>query len=132
MTICELCGAEVKIGSFPFCPHGESRTSAHGDDIEGGQWFENGFKTPRKFYSHSEHERALAEAGLEIRTRNAGPDDKICRRWDAPDAVTLSNAAILLTRGAQAVRERNERWPQASLPITVTDLETGVKARDLD
>lgn len=140
---CIVCGLiqEVVCGpdDSPACACGSpthriwiKSAPVHGDDIPGGQWFENGFKTPRKFYSHSEHRAALAAEGLQITAKNAGDHDKICRRWDAPDAVTLSNAAILLTRGSQAVREKNDRWSQATMPITVTDLTTGVKARDLE
>jgi hypothetical protein len=39
------------------------------DDVPGGFVVENGFKTPQKFYSKSEHRNALAERGLRIADR---------------------------------------------------------------
>src|SRR5690348_16831027 len=100
---CDKCGAELVVGDYPFCPHGASKTVVIGDDIPGGQWFENGFREPRLFYSHSEHRRALAAEGKEIRAKNAGPHDKICPRWDSVD---LEGAAQLVSRGAQAAAEK--------------------------
>jgi hypothetical protein len=69
------------------------------DSIEGGQWFENGFEKPMKFYSHSEHRAALAARGREIVAKWAGPNDRHLKRWDVPSAKTLEDARILLSRG---------------------------------
>jgi len=98
------------------------------DSIEGGQWFENGWSVPRKFYSHSEHRRALDAAGLEIRAKNAGPNDKHCPRWDTVD---LEAAAALVRRGEEARAAKDTRWADAKADITVTVLDEAVKARDL-
>lgn len=110
---CEKCGAVLRLGSFPFCPHEPAKMSIIGDDIPGGMVVENGFDTPQKFYSHSEHRAALAARGLEIRAKWAGPHDKIMSRWDAPDAYTLDAAAQLVTRTKQ---------PKGDIPIAVTTL----------
>lgn len=109
--------------------------AVHGDDIPGGMWVENGFPAPVKVFSHSEHRRLLAERGLEIRAKWAGEHDRHLIRWDAPSQATLDSAAILLGRGAEAVRARqqriDDRWGDANTPITVVDLEDTVKASDL-
>jgi len=93
-------------------------SSVHQDTIEGGQVFENGFETPQIFYSHSAHRAALAARGCEIAAKWV-PGDKHLTRWDVPDAKTLENAAVLLTRGTQP---REPEFEPA--PITVTDGET--------
>lgn len=144
---CTVCGWSGDIYAQPFenpsCPQcgkaterlwaGEA-TAIERDEIPGGAYFENGFAEPRKFFSHSEHERALAEEGCELRPMNRGDRDKICPRWDQPCEATLESARILLSRGAQAASERNarrNRWPQA-VPgmVTVTDGDTFTMKRD--
>lgn len=95
---CEACHREIAVGEWPFCPHGPTTLAVHGDDIPGGQWFENGFSEPRKFYSHSEHRAALAANGCEIGAKWAGPHDKHLINWAAGmDRQTLANATALLT-----------------------------------
>ena len=115
---CDKCGEALRVSDWPFCPHGASAHSVVADDIPGGQVFENGFDVPTRFFSHSAHRAALAARGCEIAAKWV-PGDKHLSRWDVPDAKTLENAAILLTRGAKA-REL-EMEPH---PITVTDGET--------
>lgn len=96
--VCDTCGATLIVGDWPYCPHGKGTQAVHGDDIPGGQWFENGFETPRKFYAKSEHEAALKAEGCEIRAKWAGPGDKHLRRWDVPSQWQLEAAKALLSR----------------------------------
>lgn len=44
------------------------------DDVPGGFTVENGFKTPQKFYSKSEHRRALAAHGMRIADKGEWKD----------------------------------------------------------
>lgn len=84
---CERCQRPVEqgqhgIGLCPFEPrkgHGLIR-----DEIPGGQWFENGFVTPQKFYSHSEHRAALDREGLQIAPRYA-EGSKHLTKWSGVD-----------------------------------------------
>lgn len=119
--ICETCHQPIKIGSWPFCPHERGTATVIGDDVPGGFIAENGFDEPRKFYSKSEHAKALAAEGFEIRAKWAGEHDKIMTRWDTVD---LDAAAALVSRGAQARAEKQQRWKDANTPITVTDGES--------
>lgn len=120
---CDRCFKPIDVGAHGegVCPY-ERRshvTAVHGDDIPGGLWVENGFPHPIKVYSHSEHRAKLAANGYEHRVKNAGPDDKHVMRWDTVD---LEGAAALVTRGVQARAAKNaERWPDATIPITITD-----------
>lgn len=124
---CDKCGVDLSPGDWPWCPHGRGASSVVGDDIPGGQMFENGFPTPQKFYSKSAHRNALAEKGLEIAAKNAGPNDKICPRWDSVD---LDGARALLESCEQARAEKRQQRdaatapedPFGEFPITVTDL----------
>jgi hypothetical protein len=126
---CDTCGAELRVGDYPFCPHGRGVNTVIGDDIPGGQVFENGFPEPVKFYSKSEHRRALDARGLHVVAKNAGPDDKICPRWDTVD---LEAAAQLVQRGTQARQaKRDARWVENPMPISVRVLEGGVRSTDL-
>jgi hypothetical protein len=127
--ICEKCGAEMRVGDFPFCPHGRGAQTVIGDDVPGGFWAENGWPEPKKFYSKSEHVKALSAHGYEIVAKNAGPDDKICPRWDTVD---LEAAAQLVQRGTQARQaKRDARWVENPMPISVRVLEGGVRSTDL-
>lgn len=121
---CDKCGHTLEIGDFPFCPHPKGAQTVIGDDWPGGKIFENGFPEPRTFYSKSEHQKALAERGLEMRVKNAGPDDKIISRWDTVD---LEAAAQLVQRGEQARRAKRNQYSDpfegANTPIHVIDGE---------
>jgi len=105
---CEKCGATLAVGDYPFCPHGSTRVAVHSDDVPGGFWAENGFDEPRKFYSRSEHARALAERGMTIAAKWAGPNDKHLKRWDAPCQYTLDAARALLSRVPKSSREAQD------------------------
>lgn len=104
MTTCDACGEELRIGDYPFCPHGRGTGVVVGDDIPGGQWFENGLTRPEKFYSHSAHRKAVQKNGCEI-TPYWVPNDKHLTRWDT---VNLDAARELVSRGS--------RRPETSLP----------------
>ena len=111
---CTSCSWEGTVFCRPFenppCPSCGKDTErnwkssrVNSDEINGGggAWFENGFETPQFFRTHSEHIRALAEKGLEIKAKWAGPNDKHLTRWDAVDAYTLAAAASLVGRRSE-------------------------------
>lgn len=90
---CDSCGIELAVGDWPFCPHGPSRLSVVPDDVPGGFVVENGFSEPRRFYSKSEHQRALAAENCEQRAY-WHPGDQHLTRWDSVD---LDAARALVT-----------------------------------
>lgn len=102
--ICQNCGAELEIGSWPFCPHGKSSMSAHTDDIPGGMWMENLGPEPVKVYSHTERERIMKERGLELKEKFCpmpGTDIDpagVQNPRGYVDATTLANGAALICR----------------------------------
>jgi hypothetical protein len=105
---CDDCGEELTVGSWPFCPHGHGLVNVIGDDVPGGFVVENGFSTPQKFYSKSEHIRALAQNGREIAAKWAGPSDKHLTRWDVPCQYTLDAAKALVLRGSRPSKDVGE------------------------
>jgi len=98
---CDRCGVEMEVGAWPFCPHGKGLNNVIADEVPGGFVVENGFDQPTRFFSKREHIRALAEKGLEIKAKWAGPNDKHLTRWDAVDAYTLAAAASLVGRRSE-------------------------------
>ena len=117
---CEKCGHVMAISDWPFCPHDKGAQSVIDDSVPGGFTVENGFDSPRTFYSKAEHRAALKAQGMQIAAKWAGPHDRHLKRWDAPSAKALEDAKILLERGAQARRERAQRWTRADAYVDVT------------
>jgi hypothetical protein len=71
-SICETCGKEILLGSWPFCPHELVQSvMITEDEIPGGMWLENYGPKPIKVYSHSERLRIMKAGGLE-------PLEKFC------------------------------------------------------
>jgi hypothetical protein len=134
---CEQCGATLHIGDHPFCPHGRGSGIPIRDEIPGGQFFENGFSTPQKFYSHSGHRKALDKEGLQIAPRWV-PGSKHLTRWCGPSAKSLEDAKILLSRGS-APRHRDTEGPgglkllpqEPLVPIEVTDAGWSIKPSEV-
>lgn len=118
---CEHCLQIFRVGDWPFCPHGVGHSNVNGDEIPGGQWQENGFRTPQKFYSKKERIRALAAVGLEERICNAGVHDKIVARMVTMDPYTLWAAGELAKRNGGSKGKEPE--PEPGLNITWTNRE---------
>lgn len=117
--ICEACGNVIEIGSWPYCPHGRGAFTNIPDDVPGGFVVENGFDQPTRFFSHSEHRKALEARGLEIKAKWAGPNDRYLTNW-AAGTVDLEAAAKLVSRTSKAT---TRDWPAFEpVPITVTDI----------
>lgn len=70
--LCDRCGAELKVGDYPFCSetrdHSPATTNVITDDIPGGIDIRHGLcwpdGTPRRFYSKSDIAKAAKEKGL--------------------------------------------------------------------
>lgn len=125
---CERCGIELHIGDFPFCPHGRGTNTVNGDEIPGGEWQENGFHTPQKFYSKKDRDRALAARGYEIRVRHVpipGTDKSpYTSDWSkgSIDPQTLANAKALVERVGKS---KGQDAPEPDVPVrwTIRELE---------
>jgi hypothetical protein len=81
---CDRCGAQLKVGDYPFCGGDPSKHQPYNgiavsDDIPGGVEIKHGIcnedGTPRKFYSKSEIARAAKAAGLTNFVRHVGTKD---------------------------------------------------------
>lgn len=115
---CEKCGAELVVGSWPFCPHGKGMYNAIGDEMD--HWQVNGTQTPIHFTSKQERQRWLKANGYREYVRHIGTDSdqsKHTTRWVGMDPQTLENARVLLERAAKEPA-RNEPDPLPPIPIT--------------
>jgi hypothetical protein len=124
---CDRCGALVTLGAWPFCPHGEGHSAVIPDDVPGGFTVENGFDSPRTFYSRKAHRDALAAEGMTIRAKWAGPNDKYLTRWDVPSQKTLDDARILLSRGRTIVAADDEPSYPIETRVIQAPWPTGVE-----
>lgn len=126
--ICEKCGAELWIGAFPFCPHGEAVPGKLADVTwAGGRTFENLAHQPQTFYSQAEYRRFLKTTGQREFVRWAGEHDKHVPRWVTMDPYTLEQARLLLERvGNQSAASSAEPYNAAWESFTVTDLLTAL------
>ena len=86
--ICELCGEELVIGSWPFCRDGHAPSANYtviGDEIVGGFVQEHFGVEPETFYSKREMSRRAKELGLVPFVRHVGEEgtDKSTKtsRW---------------------------------------------------
>lgn len=101
---CDTCGQILRVGMYPFCPHGEGASAAHTDDIPGGMWLENYGPHPIKVYSYSEAARIRSEQGLNLKERfspTPGTDIDpagVMNPKGYVDAQTLANGAALICR----------------------------------
>jgi hypothetical protein len=109
-TTCDRCGAELRLGDFPFCPHG--RGSNYVEDVTwpGGQWFENLGHTPVRCDSPADLKRELKARGLEPMVRHVD-GDRHTKSWATTDPYTLENGRILAERQAQTRASRGEDPP---------------------
>lgn len=70
--ICDLCGREVTVGEWPWCPHGFGRMAVVPDDIPGGETVQNFGPEPVTYYSRSERRRIMRERGLSEVVKHVG------------------------------------------------------------
>jgi len=87
---CQKCGAELKIGAFPFCKgrqsdHGEGFAYVHGDECDFVQT--NGLRHPRRFRSKQEWDLWRKQNHYEVK-----------HKWDGTDRQTMENVRILMER----------------------------------
>jgi hypothetical protein len=84
MTTCNVCGAELHIGDFPFCKGDPSKHQrftgiAISDDIPGGVLINhaicNDDGTPKRYYSKSEIAKAAKAAGYTNFVRHVGNNE---------------------------------------------------------
>jgi hypothetical protein len=59
---CDKCGTVLKIGDWPWCPHGRGTNNVVDDTLD--EWNENVADQPVHFTSKTEKRRYLKEHGL--------------------------------------------------------------------
>lgn len=92
--ICEKCGAAIRVGEWPFCPHGSYRGGIERDEIPGGFVQEHFGHEPETFHSWSAMRKRADELGLQPYVK------KLERTREIAGGGTewLKNAETLATR----------------------------------
>lgn len=60
--ICEACHQPLRVGDFPFCPHGSGITRVGGDEVPGGGYWDHNLGKDPVFITHWSQRRALMDA----------------------------------------------------------------------
>ncbi len=115
--ICPQCGVPLAIGSWPYCPHGESHQNVIGDDLPGGVVIENLGHAPMTFYSKQAIVKEAARRGLEPMVRHVDGDQHV-QSWATVDPYTLAAGAALVAR-VTSVRSNPDEVPCDTLRLGV-------------
>ena len=91
-TRCDKCNQVLRLGEWPFCPHGFGANGVVDDTIIGGEVNENVGPEPVTFYSKSERRRYLKEHNLEEFVRHVRALTEAVRQQAA------GSEALLLAR----------------------------------
>jgi hypothetical protein len=120
MVRCERCDALLRIGDYPFCPHGHGSTGIEDATWPGGKVFENLGNEPIRCDSPADLKRELKARNLEpfVRHIDGSPHT---RSWATMDPYTLNAASELVARaGKTTTAPEPLTWIQ-SMTTTITD-----------
>ena len=101
--ICERCSHEIRVGDWPYCPHGTPGGNAieTNESFIGGVTIENMGHDPVTVYSREEYKAEMLKHGVEQHIKWV-PGDKHLKNWGMYiDPYTLAAAKALVERGAQ-------------------------------
>lgn len=91
-TICTYCGKELRVGDFPYCPHGTASPHINGDECD--YWDDNLGPEPIHITSWSQRAQLMKERGLIARDENRGDHDKLAPKWPSfPAYMTADGEA---------------------------------------
>lgn len=118
---CQGCGAELRVGEWPYCPHGFGSTSIQDVTWPGGKIFENLGHDPVRCDSPADLKRELKARNLEPFVRHQDGDRHVAR-WSAMSAETLAGAKAMLERiGKEKSTQTAVPDYISSMTVTVTE-----------
>ena len=110
---CSACGNEIRVGEWPFCPHGfpEAPLTVINDSIPGGMTIENMGPAPITFYSKSDWRREMKARGLfadktgtlVLTAKQAGEDVEAILSWDDSRHTLAGNTTIVPQENIEAL-----------------------------
>lgn len=122
---CDVCGAELHVGAWPWCPHTAGANSVEPVTWPGGKTFENLGDQPVTFYHRSEYDKYLRNHRLEefVRHQPVPGSDKSphTTSWAAVSRETLEGAKAMLERVGRGVKEAPAQTYLESFEVTVRD-----------
>jgi hypothetical protein len=116
---CPDCGADLVVGSWPFCKDGHepANVGVQPNDIPGGETLENVGLEPVTFYSRSEKRRYLKEHGLVEMVRHVPvPGTDVSPHTSSWTGVNLEAGRILAERQAHT---KASKTPHRANPETI-------------
>ena len=116
-TTCDQCGATLRIGDYPFCPHGQGATGIEDVTWPGGRLIENLDHEPVRCDSPADLRREMDKRGLMPFVRHV-PNDQHTRSWATMDPYTLEAARVLAERQAQS-RPRGAADPPSAETVAL-------------
>lgn len=119
MTTCDRCGVELRIGDYPFCPHGRGSTGIEDVTWPGGRVFEHLGHEPVRCDSPADLQKELDARGLEPFVRHVGGPHT--RSWATVDPYTLEQGRILAERQATS-RAGGDEPPSAATVAIVREV----------
>lgn len=127
---CPSCGAELVVGSWPWCPHERGASGAQSDDIPGGETLENVGPDPVTFYSRSEKRRYLKEHGLVEFVRHVPvPGSDTSPHTTSWTGVNLEAGRVLAERQAQTKATTREHRPNPETVAIIKQVTEEFHAR---
>ena len=118
--VCDRCGDELRIGDYPFCPHGRGSTSIEDATWPGGRVFENMGDQPVRCDSPADFARECRARNIEPFVRHL-PGDKHTVSWATTDPYTLENGRILAERQARTKATDREEPADPGIAALVKD-----------
>lgn len=112
MTTCDRCGESLRIGDYPFCPHGRGANAVEAVTWPGGRVFENLGHEPVRCDSPADLARELKARNLEPMVRHIEGSPHT-RSWATMDPYTLEQGRILAERQARTKATDSEPPPSA-------------------
>jgi hypothetical protein len=100
-TVCPSCRKVLRIGDYPFCPHGAGANAVEAVTWPGGKWFENLGHEPVRCDSPADLKREMDARGLMPFVRHVDGSPHTTS-WATMDPYTLENGRILAERQAQS------------------------------
>lgn len=125
---CERCGEEIRLGSWPFCPHGAVTSAAVIDDqLEGGpRFFEHLGHEPVWIETKSQLKAELDKRNLRLMDKWGGESDRHLSNWAAAiDAQTLENVRALLSRRSGSGAVSPPSIPCETAQFTIRPVKLG-------
>lgn len=129
--MCDKCGADLAVGSWPWCPHERGMFNAQANDIPGGLTLENLGHEPVTVYSRSELKREMQARGLVEFVRHVPvPGSDKSPHTTSWSSVDLEAGKALAERQAHTRYIAPSERPDPAIIATIKDVYEQLSAKE--